>query len=70
MSIQIWSEDIILVDLPRGLEDHDELQTAIPMAREKGTLQCRHRLFQCPCRGLDDSCQTAGIAAGAARFKA
>ena len=36
MGIQSWSEDVILVNLPRRLEDHDELQTAIAMAREKG----------------------------------
>jgi len=33
MSIQRWSEDVILVDLPGGPEDHDELQTVIGMVR-------------------------------------
>lgn len=29
MGIQNWSEDVILVDLPRELEEHHELQTVI-----------------------------------------
>ncbi len=34
MSIDRWSEDVILVDLPEELEKHDELQTVIAMLRE------------------------------------
>ena len=33
MSIQRWSEDVILVDLPEELETHGELQTVIAMLR-------------------------------------
>lgn len=36
MSIQNWSEDVILVNLPQRLEDHAELQTVVKMVREKG----------------------------------
>jgi len=36
MSIHRWSEDVILVDLPRELEEHSELQTAIGMVRDRG----------------------------------
>ena len=36
MSIHCWSEEVILVDLPRELEKHDELQTVIGMVRERG----------------------------------
>jgi len=36
MSIDRWSEDVILVDLPEELEKHDELQTVIAMLREGG----------------------------------
>ena len=36
MSINRWSEDVILVDLPRGLEKHTELQTVIGMLRDRG----------------------------------
>jgi len=38
MGIQSWSEDVILVDLPRELEEHNELQTVIKMVQEKGDL--------------------------------
>ena len=34
MSIQRWSEDVILVDLPEELEKHNELQTVIGMLRD------------------------------------
>ncbi len=33
MSIQRWSEDVILVDLPGEREEHDELQTVMSMLR-------------------------------------
>ena len=36
MSIQRWSEDVILMELPRELEKHAELQTVIGMVRDKG----------------------------------
>lgn len=36
MSIHRWSEDVILVDLPRELERHNELQTVIEMVRDRG----------------------------------
>ena len=36
MSIHGWSEDVILVDLPRELEKHSELQTVIGMVRDSG----------------------------------
>ena len=36
MSIHRWSEDVILVDLPQELEKHNELQTVIGMARDRG----------------------------------
>ena len=36
MSIQRWSEDVILVDLPGELEKHNELQTIIGMVRDRG----------------------------------
>jgi len=36
MSIHRWSEDVILVDLPRELEEHSELQTVIGMVRDRG----------------------------------
>ena len=36
MNIHRWSEDMILVDLPRELEKHDELQTVMGMLREGG----------------------------------
>ena len=36
MSIQRWSEDVILVDLPRESEEHNELQTVTEMVHEKG----------------------------------
>ena len=36
MSIHRWSEDVILVDLPRELEKHNELQTVIGMVRDRG----------------------------------
>ena len=36
MSIQSWSEDVILLDLPRELEKHSELQTVIGMVRDRG----------------------------------
>jgi anti-anti-sigma factor len=35
MGIQSWSEDVILVNLPRELEEHNELQTVVAMVREK-----------------------------------
>jgi anti-anti-sigma factor len=34
VSIQRWSEDVILVDLPREIESHSELQTVIRMLRQ------------------------------------
>ncbi len=34
MSIQRWSEEVILVELPGELEKHDELQTVIKILRE------------------------------------
>jgi anti-anti-sigma factor len=37
MGIQDWSTDVILVDLPRRLEDHAELKTVIEMARNRST---------------------------------
>ncbi len=36
MSIHRWSEDVILVNLPREWEKHDELQTVIGMVRNRG----------------------------------
>jgi anti-anti-sigma factor len=36
MSIHSWSEDVILLDLPRELEKHSELQTVIGMVRDRG----------------------------------
>jgi anti-anti-sigma factor len=36
MSIRSWSEDVILVDLPRDLEEQNELQTVIGMVRNRG----------------------------------
>jgi len=36
MSIQHWSEDVILVELPEELEKHNELQTIIAMLRHGG----------------------------------
>ncbi len=36
MSIHRWSEDMILVDLPRELEKHNELQTVIGLVRDMG----------------------------------
>jgi anti-anti-sigma factor len=36
MGIQSWSEDVILVDLPREIEEHKELQTVIQMVQNKG----------------------------------
>lgn len=36
MSIHRWSEDVILVDLPRELEKQNELQTVIGMVRDRG----------------------------------
>ena len=36
MSIHRWSEDVILVDLPRELERQNELQTVIEMVRDGG----------------------------------
>jgi anti-anti-sigma factor len=37
MGIQDWSTDVILVDLPRGLEGHADLKTVTEMTRERGT---------------------------------
>jgi anti-anti-sigma regulatory factor len=34
MSIQRWSEDVIVVDLPEELRKHNELQTVIAMLRD------------------------------------
>jgi anti-anti-sigma factor len=36
MGIQSWSDGVILVDLPRELEEHKELQTVLKMVQEKG----------------------------------
>ena len=36
MSIHRWSEDMILVDLPRELEKQNELQTVIGIVRDRG----------------------------------
>ena len=36
MSIQRWSEDVILVNLPEELGKQDKLQTVITMLREEG----------------------------------
>jgi len=36
MSIHRWSEDMILVDLPRELEKQNELQTVIGIVRDTG----------------------------------
>jgi len=36
MGIQNWSEDIILVDLPREPEMGDELKTVIEITRDRG----------------------------------
>jgi len=36
MSIQRWSEDVILVELPEELEKHHELQTVIAMLHNGG----------------------------------
>jgi len=36
MGIHRWSEDVILLDLPRELEKQDELQTVIGMVRDRG----------------------------------
>ncbi len=36
MSIQRWSEDVLLVDLPGELEKHSELQTVIDILRDEG----------------------------------
>ena len=36
MGIHRWSEDMILVDLPRELEKQNELQTVIGMVRDRG----------------------------------
>jgi anti-anti-sigma regulatory factor len=36
MSIQRWSEDVILVDLPETVGKHHELQKVIAMLREEG----------------------------------
>ncbi|MDI6451727.1 STAS domain-containing protein [Anaerobaca lacustris] len=36
MGIQQWSEDVILVNLPRRLQEHDELQSVIDMAHKRG----------------------------------
>ncbi len=33
MNIYRWSEDVILVDLPEGLDKHHELQTVLAMLR-------------------------------------
>jgi anti-anti-sigma factor len=35
MSIQRWSQDMILVDLPRELKNQKELQTVIAMVRDR-----------------------------------
>lgn len=36
MSIQYWSQGIILVNLPSQLQEHDELQEVMEMAHEQG----------------------------------
>lgn len=36
MSIQHWSQDVILVELPEELEKHNELETVIAMLRNGG----------------------------------
>ena len=36
MSIQNWSKDMIVVNLPQSSQDQHELETAIDMVREKG----------------------------------
>ncbi len=36
MSVQTGLEDVIVVDLPRELEGHSELQTVVEMARQRG----------------------------------
>src|SRR4030042_6985390 len=36
MSIHRWSQDVILVDLPRELEKHNELRAVIGMLRDRG----------------------------------
>jgi anti-anti-sigma factor len=36
MGIHRWSEDVLLVDLPRELEKHNELRTVIGMVRDRG----------------------------------
>jgi len=35
MGILYWSKDVILVDLPRKLQEHDELQEVIEMVRTR-----------------------------------
>jgi anti-anti-sigma factor len=37
MTVRSWSEDVILVDLPRELEKQNELQTVIGMVRDRGS---------------------------------
>ena len=36
MGIQSWSDYVILVDLPRELQEHNQLQTVIETVRQKG----------------------------------
>jgi len=36
MGVQTWSEDVIVVDLPRNLEEHNELQTVVETLRHRG----------------------------------
>jgi anti-anti-sigma regulatory factor len=36
MSIGDWSDDIILVNLPWRLQEHDELQRVVEMVRQRG----------------------------------
>jgi anti-anti-sigma factor len=36
MGIQYWSHDIILVNLPWRLQEHDELQRVVEMVRQRG----------------------------------
>ncbi len=36
MSIQYWSQGIILVNLPQQLQEHDELQKVTEMVHEQG----------------------------------
>jgi len=36
MSTHRWSQDVILADLPRELEKHNELQTVMEMVRDRG----------------------------------